>query len=202
MARDDPKWILYQAECFRRAAIVLEGAPVVNPAPGHVKHSDETEVILPLAVCSAFAFELYLKFIIRISSGKPAKRIHDLEKLFADVPKEFQDRIRDKWNHPPRGMAMKRAAIATTMKRLVHPNFDETLKSGALAFERLRYAYEADDSELQFIAGDIGEFTRNVILEKWGKEYADVRLPLPPGVLNMDQQNSVHLRRSKTPVFK
>ena len=68
-----------QAELFRTASQVLSG---------HLP-----DVAIPLAVCSAFSFELYLKCLLLIEGSDPGVK-HNLDEMF------YKDQLSQPSNNP------------------------------------------------------------------------------------------------------
>ena len=92
MSRHDPSNIFVVADQFRNASKVLNLAlaGVVTMAAEKVPF----DVQMPMATCSAFALELYLKCLIAMETGKKPPGIHELDKLFRKLHLDTQAKIR------------------------------------------------------------------------------------------------------------
>lgn len=178
----DARRILQCAEEFRRAGIKLEGDARIG------EHMTDPHVWIPLAVCSAFAFEIYLKFLIKKTTATEPPFTHNLRELFDLLPADISNKIKQKWENPHPNMAAQRAEIAKWLGKS-HPDFDEILNNESHVFQKLRYSYHYEGRDLTWFGGDIMECTRRVIYELFPNEFSDIRLPLPPGSLSQAMQN-------------
>ncbi|MFW6028249.1 MAG: hypothetical protein ACOC9Q_01850 [bacterium] len=177
----EPKAILLNAEEFRRAAIMLEGDQLRGDQM-------DPHVSVPLAVCNAFAAEMYLKFLVLIRTGKEARNTHNLRKLFNLLPRSIQRLIQREWENPP---AIEQAIRAEISERFGSRTFDQTLDESADAFVEWRYHYE--HKSLRRFSGDLMGAFRRVVFSLYPVEFADVRLPLPKGALSTTMQNVVRV---------
>jgi hypothetical protein len=184
LARD----ILLAAEEYRRGAICLETYGIL------VSKALDPHLTFPMAVYYAFAAELYLKFLYCVRTTRDIPATHDLENLFKNLPKDVRPIIKRHWENPPEIEKKTRAAASAFTGRPI-PTFDEALKRSANIFVKLRYHYE--DQGMKDFDLQLGSALRAAIFEIYPTEYADIRLPLPIGALNADQQNSVAIAARK-----
>jgi len=180
----DPRRILQCAEEFRRAGIKLEGDARIG------EHMTDLHVLNPMAVCFAFAFEIYLKFLIKKTTATEPPFTHNLRELFDLLPADISDKIKQKWENPHPNMAAQRAEFAKRLGKN-HPGFDEILNRESNIFQKLRYPYHYEGGDWTWLGADIMECTRRVIYELFPNEFSDIRLALPPGSLSQAMQNKV-----------
>lgn len=178
LARD----ILLTAEEFRRSAMVLESHQPVN-------QGIDPHLMMPMTVSYAFAGEMYLKFLYCVRTTRDIPSIHNLNDIFnKHLPKDIRPIIKRHWENPLAIEAQIRARMNQHLGR--QPlTFEQTLERSADAFVKFRYHYES--KAIMEFSGDLVSAFRATIFELYPTEYADVRLPLPPGVLSADMQNVV-----------
>ncbi|MBY5357746.1 hypothetical protein HFO94_30260 [Rhizobium leguminosarum] len=183
----DARHVLLTAERFRRAAIKLEGIP---NTPDYLS---DIHLAIPRLVNLAFATEIYLKFLIITKTTEPNPRGHKLDLLYSKLPAKLQAEIKVQWeNMTPNEMEVR--AVRVVKSGITSPTFEISLADSASCFEALRYAYE-DPQQIKLFDGDIMEAIRRIIFRSFPTEYADVRLPLPRGVLPPQQKAGVAERK-------
>jgi HEPN domain-containing protein len=146
----DPKDVFKTAEVFRASSAILNnhGMP---------------QCMFPMVICSAFSLELYLKALILVESGKPAKG-HDLKDLFSKTTPESQKIIRASYEtHKTKLDAMFAAVKGVPAPKT---DFDFVLHASAKAFEHFRYAFEGLVKDQEgWMAGPICDGVRARIVE-------------------------------------
>ncbi|WP_141506730.1 hypothetical protein [Rhizobium phaseoli] len=183
----DARHVLLTAERFRRAAIKLEGIPNTPDSLSDI------HLMIPRLVNLAFATEIYLKFLIITKTAEQNPRGHKLDLLYSKLPGKYRAEIKAQWeNMTPNEMEVRAARDLQSGK--APPTFETSLADSASCFEALRYAYE-NPKQIKLVDGDIMEATRRVIFRSFPTEYADVRLPLPAGVVPPEQKHGVMERK-------
>lgn len=178
LARD----MLRNAEEFRRAGIVLEGDQVNG-------ESLDPHVAIPMTVLSAFATEMYLKFMIGICTRQTVPRTHNLETLFTKLPEGLRYLLKTRWeNATPVELQMRNFRDVIAERPTL--TFEEALHESALAFVEFRYHYESRGLVKGF-SGDLTTAFRRVIEDVFPNEFAELHLPLPKGALHSSQQNTI-----------
>jgi hypothetical protein len=119
-------------------------------------------------VLAAFNCELFLKCLICIETGLVPSG-HYLDELFDQLAPGTRARIEHIWDSeivPMRNpMWTKTEEVfgkGDTLKR----DLPSAIKAGRRAFEKMRYSYEPDSKDSQFIIGDLPRLLYYVILEK------------------------------------
>ena len=103
----DPREIFRAAEQFNAA-----GAVLVRPL----------DLALPLSVTHAFALELYLKSLLVIETGVPA-RGHDLLTLFQQLPEGHKQRSKPsslRKNYRPVDSCLRRSSCRSVTAKTLH----------------------------------------------------------------------------------
>jgi HEPN domain-containing protein len=155
------------AEQFRAAgklAALIPHLATTHPAFGFAR--DTPNMPAPAAACMAFSLELYLKCLIRMGR-KSYGREHDLVKLFDLVGRRNRAKIRKFFRE---NSAEVVSYIERSYRESGRPtpkaNFDFVLSASKDAFIVMRYLYEGMPSDEGWLAHDIMEGARQVILDK------------------------------------
>jgi hypothetical protein len=103
-------------------------------------------LVIPGAMNSAFAFELYLKCLIGLE-GNPFPAIHKLDVLFTHLTPVSQDVIRGFSTRGVEGIQHMLSTLYAKTHRETVPvvTFDYILTTNANAFEGWRYVFEGRD---------------------------------------------------------
>jgi hypothetical protein len=167
--------MLASAEEFRRAAMIIERA---MPDP---------HITIPMTNNYAFSAEMYLKFLLCTKTTKEIPEIHDLRRLFKNLPVEVRDHIKKRWETAsPIELAIRAHKNAQAGK--TGQTFEQSLSKSANSFVAFRYHYES--KKMLEYDGTLGEAFRRTIFDLYPAEFKDIRLPLPPGVPNTIQQGT------------
>jgi len=124
----DPTLTLFKSgECFHYSGRLLQGA------------GPELYTCQPGVVCLAFATEAYLKALLTLE-GKEYKEIHNLYRLYYDLPITARNQISDWWNAECLPTLQSSQRLPGLSKKYVTPtNLSGCLRSSAKAFVNWRY---------------------------------------------------------------
>jgi len=152
----DPKTIFLQAEAFKNSAIFINNKAFKY---SYYNHPLDRKLYITQKVNEAFAFELYLKYLMGIETGKFVDG-HDLLKLFQELNQQTQDKIIA--NH-------EKGIIYGPAHTLLHgidakDNFLDILSNTGKAFVELRYMFD-DAKYLNYDFGFTINFVRWMILK-------------------------------------
>jgi hypothetical protein len=154
------------AEQFRSAGRLAYLIPLyaADPAIQRLRMGDLPNMPAAASTCLAFSLELYFKCLIRISR-KSFEREHDLVRLFNLIGKRNQAKIRRYFRQ---NFSDVRAYLQRIYQESRFPvpkaDFDYVLSASKDAFVIMRYIYEGMPSDTGWLADDVLEGARKVIL--------------------------------------
>jgi len=124
-----------------------------------------TTIAAPHMVLSAFASELYLKCLLCLEKGS-VPQTHNLKALFRDISTLAKKRIEQIWDAYAASPGVQELwkFIESTTGKPFHRDFAAVLERSSTAFNELRYLHE--DNSGSFLAGDLPQMLRTVILER------------------------------------
>ena len=156
--------IFIVAEQFRNASKWL----IISQSHPQYKPPFELDWVVVPPVCSAFALELYLKCLIRISR-KPLNMGHDLEVLFGMVGKIYRKKvIRYFDDNCETTREYLERSYKESGRSLANFGFDFCLGASRDAFKTLRYVYEIGiETDTGWLGDVIMEGARKAILDKF-----------------------------------
>jgi hypothetical protein len=153
---DDPKTIFYQAEAFSKSSVFInnKGFEYI-----HKNSPISSNIVAAEKINKAFTFELYLKCLMAIESGRYIEG-HNLLDLFKNLSQATQDKIIQNHNE---------GIIYSNVHYILHgfdaeDNFLEILKSIANTFIDLRYIFE-EHNQNNYDFGFTMKFVRGMILQ-------------------------------------
>lgn len=107
-----------------------------------VGNVSNNQVVVPMLVNLAFAFELYLKCLIVLDTGREV-RTHNYRKLFVALTPTTRDKVKEIFDHLPKSVLEVAASHDEEMRKANFDySFEGVLASSQDAFEKLRYNYE------------------------------------------------------------
>lgn len=116
--------------------------------------------------CLAFALELYFKCLIRIGR-RSFEWEHDLVRLFNLIGRRNQAKIRRYFRQNSDDVrAYLQRVYQDSGRQMPKPDFDYVLSASKDAFVKMRYIYEGMPPDTGWLADDILEGARQVILAK------------------------------------
>jgi len=142
-------------------------------------------LFVPTVVYGAFSFELYLKCLIAIETGKKPPSGHDLRRLFNRLNEGTQVRIKEWFNNPTDEHEIQwRESLRNLPPEAPKEmggefyTFDRVLDSSARAFTDFRYIFEHGEykQNANWNADYLVHCTRQAILElhpEWDKKEAN-----------------------------
>jgi hypothetical protein len=166
MSKHDPANIFIVADQFRHASKILN--LTISGDMIFQGQRAPFDVRVPMATCSAFALELYLKCLIAMETGKKPPEIHELDKLFTKLHNITQANIRRRFDAMSTStIEFIKNAFASEGKAAPKIDFDYVMKASRRAFPVIRYIYEGMPGEQGWVAEMILEAARAVILERF-----------------------------------
>lgn len=181
--------IVRQAERMRRGYIVMEGPE----RDGFINL--DLEAAEPYTMLVAFTCELYLKALIKETTGELAIG-HDLRKLFAKLPVNVKDITRKAFKDNHIQKVARDTVAAAAKERGERPfatDFAGILDAEKNVFVRVRYRYESPKQAESVFIGHISEALRKALYFLYPTKFEDVRLPLPENRTPGWMANSVRL---------
>jgi len=155
------------AEQFRAAGKLVVLMPhLAETDPKYAFWRNQPNMPQPLGVCMAFALELYFKSLIRIAD-KLYNREHDLVSLFEMLEKKDQDEIKAYFQaNSTEAVKYAERFYRETNRPVPRVDFDFVLNVSRKAFVKMRYLAEGATLDEEWLADDIVEGTRQVILRR------------------------------------
>jgi HEPN domain-containing protein len=155
----DPLLIFKQANCFYQALAIL-----CNVEPENVQLA--VTIGEPVMVTGALTIELFLKCLVCIETGEVPKS-HNLRGLFDKLSDTTRVRIQCSWDND---ILMHRGAewdhIEARTGQKIARELPAALTAASKAFERIRYSYEGNTTEVQYFLQDLPQLLRRVIVEQ------------------------------------
>lgn len=171
----DPSKIYMKADGFSAAHDLLARAEV----PIHVRMLTGTAGI----VLSALACELFLKCLVLIETGK-LERGHHLKHLFDRLEMNTKRSIRSIWDAEivPRQKLLWDAFERETGSKISR-DLPTALSRSKGAFEKLRYSYEGDVENIDYVLNELPWILKRVILARH-PEWKQLRHVIQDGLLD------------------
>src|SRR5260370_30188901 len=145
-------------DVFAHARRFLSTEQYLSNGPGD--NNWRLNIALPTLVLSAFAAELFLKCLLILETGEAPANIHLLHVLFRRVSHKRQQRINELWDLEARPKILEIA-----LKENLPLDLPGALSKCSRAFERIRYGYEDNWSNVIYYIADLPRITHNVIVE-------------------------------------
>ena len=176
----DPKQLFLHATGFYRIEHILGNIDIdKDPQIG-------ADIGSAAVVISALTSELFFKCLICIETGL-VPRGHHLIYLFNQLSALTKRRIEEIWDKevvPHREQHWQQ--IETALGKPIKRDLASALDGGSTAFEKIRYSYEGNNSDVAFYISDLPRLLGRVIVEL-KPEFAHLRRPfsevpkIPPG---------------------
>jgi HEPN domain-containing protein len=151
----DPYAMFRHAERFMEAELYLRQAK---------DDASWRTVLVPAVVLSAFSSELFLKSLIGLE-GVPGENIHELDRLFAKLNQERQQRLIQLWIAHRPSMILHWLEFERLHGVKLPRDLPSALALCGRSFERWRYAYEPRAEDAAFYLAGLPGILRTAILE-------------------------------------
>ncbi|MGA2440949.1 MAG: HEPN domain-containing protein [Tepidisphaeraceae bacterium] len=154
----NPRQIFLVAEQFYRIVGIVLKEMLPEDRAQIVMEGDTPYKIAPIIAMCAFSFELYLKCLIVLDGGAPP-RLHDLEKLFAQLNPRRKAEVEEKYDEERRTSPLSGGDDYSA---------NRVLARSKEAFESHRYIYEFENprSADSWMCQKLANVVRDIIIKQ------------------------------------